>query len=365
MPFPFLSYPLGTILGSLCSSKSLLEHPWWATKLQTFDITPNSYRMLPHRDSLDWGKPASRRRTSSYIPKSVTELSILPTRVNRSPSQRVIVEKQSDPSCSSTWQSSSMLSDDYGWISLLSRIECCRLIPVCIHLSSPTTRSSLWNCRISKPVTVFFNATVWAWKGLAKDAFRRDLISTDLCASNDDWAPQSADDMATSYQNILCESLDKHAPKRSMQKRHRPLTPWFNEACVKQKRRSRCLERVYHRNPGLFRTVVGVNFVHQKRSYHAQNKDLYWQTTVSESSGNARKLWNKLSVLDGEEEFFTSAGWAQRHMLPGWFQGQSRQCTFIYGWVRLIWIHRIRWPETETVRDNRQRFCIQTCYDGT
>ena len=74
-----------------------------------------------------------------------------------------------------------------------------------------------------KPATVFFNATVRAWKGLDKDAFRRDLVSSELCASIDDWAARSTDDMVKSYQDILCELLDKHATKRTIQKRHRPL----------------------------------------------------------------------------------------------------------------------------------------------
>ena len=152
-----------------------------------------------------------------------------------------------------------------------------------------------------KPATEFFNATVRAWKGLDKDAFRRDLISSDLCASNDDWAALSVDDMATSYQNILCELLDKHAPKRSIQKRHRPLTPWFNEACVKQKRKSRCLERIYRRTRSAQDRAAWFAQLRSSQAFYAQTKDLYWQTTVSESSGNARKLWNKLSILMGRK----------------------------------------------------------------
>ena len=152
-----------------------------------------------------------------------------------------------------------------------------------------------------KPATVFFNATVRAWKGLDKDAFRRDLISSELCASIGDWAARSADDMVKSYQDILCELLDKHAPKRSIQKRHRPLTPWFNEACVKQKRKSRCLERIYRKTRSAQDRAAWLTQLRSSQAFYAQTKELYWQTTVLESSGNARKLWNKLSVLMGRK----------------------------------------------------------------
>ena len=152
-----------------------------------------------------------------------------------------------------------------------------------------------------KPATVFFNATVRAWKGLDKDAFRRDLVSRALCASIGDWAAWSADDMVKSCLDILCELLDKHASKRSIQKRHRPLTPWFNEACVKQKRKSRCLERIYRRTRSAHDRAAWLTQLRSSQAFYAQTKDLYWQTTVSESSGNARRIWNKLSILMGRK----------------------------------------------------------------
>ena len=145
----------------------------------------------------------------------------------------------------------------------------------------------------SKPETVFFNATVRGWKRLDKKAFQRDLISSDLCTSCDEWMAMSLDDMVSIYQDTLTGLLDKHTPRRTMQKRYRPMTPWFNEACVKQKRKARCLERVYCRNKSDQNRAAWLAQLRSSQEFYRQTKDLYWQTTVAESSGNSSLMGKK------------------------------------------------------------------------
>ena len=154
----------------------------------------------------------------------------------------------------------------------------------------------------SKPETVFFNATVRGWKKLDKKAFHRDLISSDLCTSCDEWTAVSLDDMVGIYQDTLTRLLDKHAPRRTMRKRYRPMTPWFNDACVQQKRKARCLERVYRRNRTDQNRAAWLAQLRSSQEFYRQVKDLYWQTMVAESSGSSRKLWNSLSSLMGKKK---------------------------------------------------------------
>ena len=105
------------------------------------------------------------------------------------------------------------------------------------------------------------------------------------------------DGMAAMYHSILTNLADKHAPCRTIRKKYRPLTPWFNDACVAQKRRARCFERVYRRT----RLPEDRNaWLVQLRATQVQ--DVYWQTIVSESLGNARKLWNTLSSVMGKKQ---------------------------------------------------------------
>ena len=95
----------------------------------------------------------------------------------------------------------------------------------------------------SKPPAHY--ATVRGWKKMDHEKFRQDLVSSCLCSDPDVWSNASSDEMSEIYDRILTELVDKHAPQRTVRKHYRPITPWFNEACRSQKRRTRCFERIY------------------------------------------------------------------------------------------------------------------------
>ena len=151
----------------------------------------------------------------------------------------------------------------------------------------------------SKPPAHY--ATVRGWKKMDREKFRQDLVSSCLCSDPDVWSNASSDEISDIYDRILTELVDKHAPQRTVRKHYRPITPWFNEACRSQKRRTRCFERIYRRKKTQMNRANWLASLRTTQSFYKSAQDAYWQTVVTETSGNAKKLWNTLSAIMGKQ----------------------------------------------------------------
>ena len=168
-----------------------------------------------------------------------------------------------------------------------------------VHVPSVSDHSLIiTRLPLAKPSPVSSNATCRAWKDFDRELFVQDLLSSELCSG--DWTSLTPDDMASLYNEVLTELVDKHAPIRSTRKHYRPITPWFNPACGEQKRKARCYERIYRRtklNTDRDRWLAQLRACQE---FYRKTQDLYWQTRITESAGNAKKLWNELSAVRGK-----------------------------------------------------------------
>ena len=154
---------------------------------------------------------------------------------------------------------------------------------------------------LTKPKPTVFSATGRGWKRLNRDAFRRDLEASPLLSS-EDWSGSTPDELASLCCDTLANLIDVHAPRSTIKKSYRPITPWYNDACRVRKRKVRVFERKYRKSKS---PVDRMNWLAQLRScqeFYGQVQDVYWQTLISESSGNAKKLWNKLSMVMGKKQ---------------------------------------------------------------
>ena len=152
---------------------------------------------------------------------------------------------------------------------------------------------------ICRPPPISFNVTTRPWKKFDREAFSRELMGSILCSSEDAWNEMSVDDLSEAYSSVLTSLVDRLAPRIVVRKHYRPITPWFNAVCRAEKRRSRCFERVYRRT-GLAQDRS--NWINQLRSsqlVYQRVQHEFWQTLITNSSGNARKLWNSLSSVMG------------------------------------------------------------------
>ena len=108
--------------------------------------------------------------------------------------------------------------------------------------------------------------------------------------------------MSTLYHDVLADLLDRHAPQCNVSKPYRPTTPWFNSACRAMKRKTRCYERIYRRTGLLSDRNNWISQLRSGQSFYRTAQDLFWKTSVENSSGNARKLWNTLSSIMGDKK---------------------------------------------------------------
>ena len=109
---------------------------------------------------------------------------------------------------------------------------------------------------------------------------------------------KSVDELADIYHSTLSSLIDRHAPCIGINKYYRPITPWFNNSCRAQKRKARCLERVYCRTSSDEDRKDWIEQLGTCQKFYRRVQNTYWQSLISHSSGNARKLWNtRLSVM--------------------------------------------------------------------
>ena len=154
---------------------------------------------------------------------------------------------------------------------------------------------------VMKPRPVSYSATIRSWKHFDRASFLSDLQSSSIC-SPDDWSEKSVDELADIYHSTLSTLVDRYAPCIVINKHYRPITPWFNDACRAQKRKARCLERVYRRTRSDEDRKCWIKQLGACQEFYEQVQNIYWQTLISDSSGNARKLWNTLSSVMGKKK---------------------------------------------------------------
>ena len=153
---------------------------------------------------------------------------------------------------------------------------------------------------VDKPHLASFSAVTRAWNKQDREAFRKDLLSSTICS--DEVSDRSIDELVEDYNSVLTELLNKHAPSRTVHRHYRPITPWYNSACRAQKQKTRCLERRYRRTKSAVDKVCWQKQTRSAQEFFKQTQDIYWQVTISETAGNARKLWNKLPCLMGNKK---------------------------------------------------------------
>ena len=155
---------------------------------------------------------------------------------------------------------------------------------------------------LRRPLPVPFYSSTRAWRGFDKEAFRLQLSNSLLCRDASEWSDLSPDDMADRYRDTLVDLLDRLAPRCEVVSHYRPTTPWFNSACRAMKRMARCFERRYRRSGLDGDRNDWIAQLRSNQEFYRNTQDAFWQTTVENSSGNARKLWNSISAIMGSKK---------------------------------------------------------------
>ena len=139
--------------------------------------------------------------------------------------------------------------------------------------------------------------TIRPWKKVDRSALRDALMSTALCSEVETSRGKSADELFDLYDDTLRRIADNLAPASTSTRRIRRLSPWFDNDCRSERRRTRLLERRYRKSRS---DEDRTAWVKQMRSMHVlyeRKENLYWTTCIANEAGNPRKMWNSVSAV--------------------------------------------------------------------
>ena len=109
---------------------------------------------------------------------------------------------------------------------------------------------------------------------------------------------KSVEDLVTSYNSILSEILDKHAPLKSQRLHPCHSQPWFTDR-IKEEIRVRCMkECMWKNNP----TEYNFNAFYQQRRYVANIKQAqrsYYIDKLQENRTNFKEIFTITNKLLG------------------------------------------------------------------
>jgi hypothetical protein len=161
----------------------------------------------------------------------------------------------------------------------------------------------VYQLQIQKPPPSFIEFQTRAWKGFNVESFRWDLLHSQLCAPSEEYNEMSVDQLCDLYDSVISSLLEKHAPPRTVRKRMRCSTPWFDADCAAAKRKVRTFERRYRRTLTTADRSAWVSELRLKQRLFTSKQNSYWEKKISQSGGNQKKLWRDInSVLHQDKK---------------------------------------------------------------
>ena len=147
--------------------------------------------------------------------------------------------------------------------------------------------------RYYKQVNTVQAETRHNWKMLDCDAFRRDLLSSDITKPTD-----NCDTFCEVYDRCLHELVDKHAPieTRVVRRPKSRSALWYNHECRLVKSTTRRLEKIYHttHTATAYRQWRYQSTV-QRTVFQRAHAD-FWNAVVAKCP-DSRSLWQKVGAL--------------------------------------------------------------------
>ena len=136
-----------------------------------------------------------------------------------------------------------------------------------------------------------------SWRSFDFDAFSVDLQSSALCDATRFSEFDDVDAAAEMFNTTISELLDRHAPTSEVTVRLHPRTDqWFDNDCRKARRRTRKLERRFHRFKSDTARHLWRRSLFMQRKLFDQKRAAYWQTEILHST-SPRHLWRSIDKV--------------------------------------------------------------------
>ena len=185
-----------------------------------------------------------------------------------------------------------------GWLDVIVTRNSEKLADICVT-ETGISDHSLVTCRI--PVDIAgsqsFPVEGRKWSKFSLDGFANDLAQSILCDDIKWTKSVSVDELFATYNNVLTDLIDKHAPRYMRKRKHRILSPWFDDECRQMKRSVRRLERRYRKSNCSSDRLDWVKKLQESASLYRNKECHYWSSRINANASDPRRLWKDLDDL--------------------------------------------------------------------
>ena len=91
--------------------------------------------------------------------------------------------------------------------------------------------------------------------------------------------------------------IDKHAPLRTVRRRHQPEVPWFDAECHEANKEVRHRESIYYRRKLPACCQLWCDAVVRFNQLLRRKQDSFWNGHIREADSDPRRLWKTLNNL--------------------------------------------------------------------
>ena len=110
------------------------------------------------------------------------------------------------------------------------------------------------------------------------------------------------DFLIDTWDKKLEETLEDHAPVKTLKIRYKERQPWFDDTLVNSRRELRRMERIWKK----YKDQIFWNNYKLKRSMYQRelkvSKINYYQVLITKNKGNTKELYKIVNVLSGNKK---------------------------------------------------------------
>ena len=136
------------------------------------------------------------------------------------------------------------------------------------------------------------------YKAINVDDFRKDIESSSLI----DTSNTSLSCLVNSYDKVLRELLDKHAPQKKITVTQRPNAPYYTDEIRAEKRKKRKLERQWKRTKLTVHKEMFTTQCKLVSTMLSESKKSHYQNVIQENEGDQKKLFKVVTNLLHKKE---------------------------------------------------------------
>ena len=185
-----------------------------------------------------------------------------------------------------------------GWLDVIITRNSEKRADICVT-ETGFSDHFLVSCRLLLDVASSQNFPVEGrkWTNFSLVSFGTDLAQSILCGDINWTKSSSVDELFAIYNNVLTNLIDKHAPRYTRKRKHRILSPWFDDECRQMKRSVRRLERRYRKSKCAPDRLDWIKKLQESASLYRNKESQYWSSRISANASDPRRLWRDLDEL--------------------------------------------------------------------